>query len=279
MSTPKTHQLKLFKSLSEIEPVIVKWLWYPHVPLGKITVLQARPGVNKTTLALDIAARTTTGELENPFDIGHPRGGVVYLSSEDGAADTLRPRFEVAGGDLKKIHVIDPRATATRILLPRDLDILKNECARVRAKLLVIDTLPAFMEGSLNNDQSVNRALLPLSNLAEQLEMAVICIRHLRKTRSDDLLYRGSGSTAVSGIARSVLHIDKHPSEEGTRVLVQVKPNLVPHEQGFEFTVEDSGHGQPMIRYEGTSEYTAESISAWYRTPKTTAKPSSSGPL
>ena len=29
---------------SEIEPKEVKWLWYPYIPFGKVTLLQGDPG-------------------------------------------------------------------------------------------------------------------------------------------------------------------------------------------------------------------------------------------
>lgn len=39
----------------------VEWLWYPYIPLGKLTVLQGDPGEGKSTFALNVVARITTG--------------------------------------------------------------------------------------------------------------------------------------------------------------------------------------------------------------------------
>ncbi len=35
---------------SEIEPKEVKWLWYPYIPFGKVTLLQGDPGDGKSKL-------------------------------------------------------------------------------------------------------------------------------------------------------------------------------------------------------------------------------------
>ena len=40
---------------SEIEPKEVKWLWYPYIPVGKVTLLQGDPGDGKSKLMLSIA--------------------------------------------------------------------------------------------------------------------------------------------------------------------------------------------------------------------------------
>ena len=37
---------------SEIEPKEVKWLWYPYIPFGKVTLLQGDPGDGKSKLML-----------------------------------------------------------------------------------------------------------------------------------------------------------------------------------------------------------------------------------
>ena len=37
---------------SEIEPKEVKWLWYPYIPFGKVTLLQGDPGDGKSELML-----------------------------------------------------------------------------------------------------------------------------------------------------------------------------------------------------------------------------------
>ena len=47
--------LKIIKA-SEIEPKEVKWLWYPYIPFGKVTLLQGDPGDGKSKLMLSIAA-------------------------------------------------------------------------------------------------------------------------------------------------------------------------------------------------------------------------------
>ena len=47
---------------SEIEPREVKWLWYPYIPFGKVTLLQGDPGDGKSKLMLSIAALLSKGE-------------------------------------------------------------------------------------------------------------------------------------------------------------------------------------------------------------------------
>ena len=46
---------------SEIEPKEVKWLWYPYIPVGKVTLLQGDPGDGKSKLMLSIAALLSNG--------------------------------------------------------------------------------------------------------------------------------------------------------------------------------------------------------------------------
>ena len=50
-------ELKIIR-MSEVESQEVKWLWYPFIPYGKLTIIQGDPGDGKTTLVLNIAANS-----------------------------------------------------------------------------------------------------------------------------------------------------------------------------------------------------------------------------
>jgi hypothetical protein len=76
--------------LSEVEPESVEWLWPGRVPLGKLTVLDGDPGLGKSAMTLDIAARLSAG-LELPDGERCEPAGVVLMSAEDGLGDTIRP--------------------------------------------------------------------------------------------------------------------------------------------------------------------------------------------
>ena len=47
--------------LSEIKTQQITWLWKSRIPQGKITLLEGDPGMGKSLLAIDIAARVSTG--------------------------------------------------------------------------------------------------------------------------------------------------------------------------------------------------------------------------
>ena len=46
--------LKLI-SMSEINAEEVQWLWYPYIPLGKLTIIQGDPGEGKTSFILAVS--------------------------------------------------------------------------------------------------------------------------------------------------------------------------------------------------------------------------------
>ena len=85
---------------SEIEPKEVKWLWYPYIPVGKVTLLQGDPGDGKSKLMLSIAALLSKGE-PLPFTETEENEPVtiIYQTTEDDADDTVVPRFNSAGGN------------------------------------------------------------------------------------------------------------------------------------------------------------------------------------
>ena len=92
--------------MSDIQPEEVQWLWYPYIPLGKLTVIQGDPGEGKTTFVLAMIAALTKGEAlpeREPLDPVN----ILYQTAEDGLADTIRPRLDALGADCSRVLVID----------------------------------------------------------------------------------------------------------------------------------------------------------------------------
>lgn len=59
-------KLEVIKA-SEITPKEVRWLWYPYIPFGKVTLLQGDPGDGKSKLMLSLAALLSQRERRCPL--------------------------------------------------------------------------------------------------------------------------------------------------------------------------------------------------------------------
>lgn len=69
---PKNQPELRLISLEDVAVEPVRWLWYPYIPLGKLTILHGDPGEGKTTLALWIAAACSRGQALPGGETGEP---------------------------------------------------------------------------------------------------------------------------------------------------------------------------------------------------------------
>lgn len=99
--TAKEEKLEILRLL-DVPLQEVKWLWYPYIPFGKITIIQGDPGEGKTTLALRLAAACTTGQALPGMEVPEPFN-VIYQTAEDGLGDTVKPRLMDAGADQERV--------------------------------------------------------------------------------------------------------------------------------------------------------------------------------
>ncbi len=205
------------------------WVWQDRLPAGAITTLDGDPGVAKSTIAYDLAARITSGRAMPGCNNQTAPAGVVVLGAEDAIGATIRPRLQAAGADLGRIYVYDRRRFQDRpLLLPDDIGLVETAAGEVAAKLVVIDPLTAFLARPSGSEQGVRAALAPLVAMAERMGLAVLVLRHLAKGSGGNPLYRGLGSIGVVALARSALLVTPDPAatDPFQHVLVQTKTNL-----------------------------------------------------
>ena len=252
--------------LSDVVAEQVLWLWESRIPLGKLIILEGDPGLGKSALLTDAAARISVGRA---WPDGTPcaAGGVVICSSEDGAADTIRPRLDAAGGDPSKVLDLTmvPDGNIERfITIPKDLDAIRQGIKRVGAQLVIMDPIMQFLSGDHNahKDQDVRQALAPLAKLAEETGTAIVVVRHLNKASGGNPLYRGGGSIGIIGAARSALLVAQHPDDEHRRVLAPLKSNLAKPAPSLAFTLAEAANGAVRVEYKGKTPYNAETLLA-----------------
>lgn len=145
MEEQKT-ELKLIK-MSEVQSREIEWLWFPFIPYGKLTIIQGDPGDGKTTLVLNIAAKLSKGErLDENMNITETIN-IIYQTAEDGLADTVKPRLELAGADCERIAVIDESEKSLSMIDER----LEGAIVRTHAKLLILDPIQAYLGGGMGS--------------------------------------------------------------------------------------------------------------------------------
>jgi hypothetical protein len=255
--------------LADVETKPVEWLWPGYIPAGMLCLLDGDPGVGKSTLADDLAARVSSGRAMPDDTGGSEPAGVVILSAEDDLARTVRPRLEAAGADLALIVTIGLRerdgGTRPPLITSRDLAMVEEAVDATGARLVVVDPLVAYLpdEINTNRDHDVRRALRMLAELAERAGCAVLVIRHLRKGAAENPLYRGGGSIGIIAAARAAFLLARDPNEAERRILAPLKMNVAPEPPARSFhLVVGPGHAHPHVSWEGISTLDAQALLA-----------------
>jgi len=244
---------------SDIEPQPIQWLWPQRFALGKLSLIAGDPGLGKSQLTLDMAARVSQGTTWPADGTDAPQGGVLIVSAEDDAKDTIVPRLMAAGADLQHIRIAElviDYGTETPIerelLIDRDVKLIEHEImAMGNCRLVIVDPISAYMgRTDTHNNADVRAILLPLSKLAQRCNVAVIAVSHLNKAAGGNANYRVSGSIAFTAAARAVYVVTKDQDDPKRRLMVCVKNNLGDDETGLAYRIETKANGVPYLDWE-----------------------------
>jgi RecA-family ATPase len=264
-----------YRTLADFEVRPVEWLWYGRLARGKVTLVDGDPGDNKSTFALDLAARMTSGRPLPTFDHPTPAPAsprwVAIMTAEDDPGDTVRPRFEAAGGDpsyaawvptFRTMHAEDGALVQLPTSIPDDLDVVRDVVEQTGAELLIVDPLSAYI-GSVDahRDNEVRAAIRPLADLAAELGFAVLAVRHFTKSGTGRALHRGGGSVAFIGAARVGLTVVRDPDDDTSRLLSVSKCNIAPEQPTLRYRIAtDPDRDQPVVEWIGTDDRNADDL-------------------
>lgn len=209
--------------IADVAPETVDWLWYPYIPKGKLTLFEGDPGVGKSWVSLAIATAVSLGKGLPEVEIKEP-AGVLLASAEDGLGDTIRPRLDSMGADVKNIHAIKGALNFEQT----GINTLGDYIEKIKPVLTIIDPLVAYIGAGvdIHRANETRAVMAKLAELAEQYSVAILAVRHLAKGGTSKPIYRGLGSIDIAAACRSVLMAGYDPDDPQKRAVVHIKSNL-----------------------------------------------------
>jgi AAA domain-containing protein len=279
-----TVRLRRASDMAESKPVA--WRLAPgYLAAGKVNLLVGAEGIGESLWTIRAIASITTGESWGPFTITSDPADAILIATEDGWEDTIRPRLEVAGADLNRVHVLcaedDGTGTPT---FPEDMPALRG--IGITPSLLVVDAWIDTVPGGLRvkDPQSTRNAVAHWKQYAAETDSAVLLVTHTNRLESQDIRNTYGLSGALRQVARSTIYALEDPDTKALLVGPD-KSNLgaksVAHrfiKTPFEhFTpTEDSDGTVPLLQSIGDDirsiqDLLAEQVDAAKPRPKTTA--------
>ena len=212
--------------VADVTPEPVDWLWRDRLALGKLTLLGGDPDMGKSQIAVNAAARITTGSYW-PNGARANIGSALFICSEDDTADTIRPRSEAAGADIEKVYAYRPIVDGKRktFSLQEDLDRLALEINSIGdVKLVVLDAITSYMGGKIDSHRTtdVRSVLEPVGDFAKEHRVAILGITHPPKAAQAKAMHAFTGSLAFVAAARLAFYVTEE-AETNRRLLLSVK--------------------------------------------------------
>jgi hypothetical protein len=270
-----THRPRRWKRAAEIVSEPIAWLWKGQLAEGKLTIWAGDPGVAKSAISVDIAARISTGRPfpDEPAGTRHEPRNVLIISFEDGAEDTIKPRLRAAGADMERVFIF-PLESAPSVT--QEVPVILEALRELEPALVIIDPLSSGMTGGVDSHKNtaVREALRPLIAALKTTRTAGLVIEHLNKNEKGfRAIYRLNGSVAFVGMARFVSIAGPDPlrkEERHAHVLAPTKENLCASRGALRYStsstnlaatdVEPALQDIVKVQWDGSSDATAEDL-------------------
>lgn len=209
----------------------------PGVIVEGLTLLAGKPKIGKSWLLLHAAIAVARGGI-TLGDIHCIEGDVLYYALED----NLR-RLQSRMTKLLGISQPWPKRLEFVCEMPRltdgGLDMIKGWIEKAeRPRLIIIDTL-AMVRAPKKKDQTQYDAdydaVVELRTLANEHDVAVVVVHHLRKMDADDAFDTVSGTLGLTGAPDTILVMKYDRGGSGTVVLHGRGRDLIEIEKAVSF--------------------------------------------
>src|SRR5882762_3404919 len=94
----------LLQPASQLTPPPIEWLWPGYLAVGSIAILDGDPGLGKSLLTLDLAARLTSGRAWPDGAASTGPAAALLLCAEDIDA-VIVARLQALGAELDRVYL------------------------------------------------------------------------------------------------------------------------------------------------------------------------------
>lgn len=254
-------------SAADIESKPVHFFWNPYIPQGMLTLISGDPGLGKSWITMDIAARASTGrDMPGGKRRGKPMPPrkVILMNYEDSPEHTIIPRLEILGADRSNIIMPDRGFT----LDAGGVMLLEDQIKEASVGFVFIDPIVAALGATVNMNQAneVRAVMGALGQVAHRTHTSIIAVRHLRKAGRGDGgkdIYAGLGSIDFTASVRSELMVEQ--TKTGEKIVKHIKCNVGPLGPALHYhydikTTEERGEPRYTTRFEWLGEYAGTDI-------------------
>ena len=229
--------------LVDIQNTRPDWLWKGYLCRSSLHLIVGKGGVGKTNIAINLAAIVSSGGKFPDGTSAGPPAKVLYFTTEDDVAMTVRPRLQAAGANLANVGIINQIQTPKGLQHfdpAQHMDLVARLCLldNHNVGLVVIDPIVSAVTGDHNKNEEVRRGLEPVLRLSKALRCAVLGVSHLGKGKQGvDPNERVLGSSAFVNVARITLFAMTTEDADGNihRHFVKGKSNITSQGGGFSY--------------------------------------------
>ena len=222
------------KSLKTVVNKEIRWLWKPYCAFEKVTLIQGKTGIGKTSLVIKLIADLSNGIYPptmyrrklQPQEHGEPIK-TFYVTVENGMDDTIAPLFDKYKGNREMVEFQDEQAGHFE-LTSEDIE---TAVAQTGAQLIVVDPWQQFLNGiSSTDNKAVRKMICDIQSTAERLGVAIILAGNFIKGIGDDI-NKSMGASELANTLRCILTIRDDPDgDPAVRILEPTKMSLLEKE-------------------------------------------------
>lgn len=227
----------------EIEERQTDWLIPDFIEKNEITIFGGDGGSGKTSVLTSILSGLSSGHgcFFESTDVNRPKYKILYLSKEDGTAETLRKKFRLQDADMNNLYTFDlddERLGDIMIGAP----ILESVVKVNNPDILVFDPLQSFIDPLLNMSarNQIRKIIDSLRRVCKKYNVTVILVMHSNKESKVWGRKRLADSSDLWDGARSVFLLGES-DEDGSNYISHEKHNHCAGHETILFHLNDKG--------------------------------------